>query len=95
MIGQHGRGQSGSEVSLSECKFDHHGLLFPRGPCAPASIGFFFPFVLVGATSIVYPIPLRNSFRFLCNKFKKLQHYCLFIFLSFYLCFIFLFEVIL
>jgi len=29
MIGQQGRGQSG-------CKFDHHGLLLPRGPCAPS-----------------------------------------------------------
>jgi len=31
---------------------------------------------VAGATSIVYPPPLRNSFRFLCNKFKKLKHYC-------------------
>jgi len=34
MIGQHGRGQSGYEVGLSGRKFDHHGLLLPRGPCA-------------------------------------------------------------
>jgi len=36
MIGQRGRGQFGSEVGLSRCKIDHHGLLFPIGPCAPS-----------------------------------------------------------
>jgi len=43
MIDQQGKGQSRFEVGLSGCKFDHHGLLFPKGPCAPANIGFFFP----------------------------------------------------
>jgi len=36
MIGQHGRGKSGYEVGLSGRKFDHHGLLLRRGPCAPS-----------------------------------------------------------
>ena len=44
-------GQSRSEVGLSRCKVDHHSLLFPRGPCALASIVFFFP-------SILFPSPL-------------------------------------
>jgi len=43
-------GQFGSEIGLSGCKVDHHGLLFPRGPCAPAIIGFFFP-------SLLFPSP--------------------------------------
>ena len=78
MIGQQGRGQSGYEVGLFGRKFDHHGLLLPRGPLGPSVSP---PTVKL----LVCPIswshwynlpPLRNSFRLLCNKFKKFQHYC-------------------
>jgi len=49
---------------------------------------------VVGATGIAYHIPFRNSFRFLCNKLKKLQHYCNYYsyinkMSSFYLCVLF------
>ncbi|RHN73433.1 hypothetical protein MtrunA17_Chr2g0298421 [Medicago truncatula] len=47
-------GQSGCEVGMSECHIDDHGLLFPRGSCALASIGFFFP-------SPLFPPPLFPS----------------------------------
>ena len=33
-------GQSESQVGLSGCMVDHHSLLFPRGPCVPASISY-------------------------------------------------------
>jgi len=49
-------GQSGSKVGLSGCKVDHHGLLFPRGPCALTGIVFFFPSLLFPSSPpLAYP----------------------------------------
>jgi hypothetical protein len=88
MIGQQGRGQSGYEVGLSGRKFDHHGLLLPRGPCAPSvSPPTVKLLVCPISRNHWYSLPprnsfrflcnkIRNNFRFLCNKLKKLQHYC-------------------
>jgi len=65
MIGQQGRGQPGCEVGLSGYHIDHHGLLFPRGPCASANIVFFFPpssfLPLLWSHWYNSPLPLRNS----------------------------------
>ena len=77
MISQQGRGQSAYEVGLSGRKFDHHGLLVPKGPCAP-SVSPPIVKLLVCPISRSHwynlPPPPRNSFRFLCNKLNKLQH---------------------
>ena len=50
-------------------------------PIHPLSSPYVSPPTVAGAAGIAYPLPLRNSFRFLCNKLKKFQHYCNVLFL--------------
>jgi len=101
MIGQQGRGVSGCHVGLSGYEIDHHGLLFPSCPCAPANVVFFCPSPLLSLhqwpETLVYltPLPLEivlGSYVISLKSFNIIVMYCSYIkIMSCFYLFVFLF----
>ena len=72
-------GQSGGEVGLSGCKFDHHGLFLPRGPCAPSVSPPTVKLLVCRpiSRSHWYSLPPSSSLEITLGSYViRLQHYC-------------------